>query len=148
MSEHVHVPRCPGAAFGHSDAARRVADEYNMHRIANPYGSIRKWCAFRLEDGTSDHVLYDSKSDCIRHQHNDESRMMFVCIAPATMSACDAEILLAMHRRMYENGVRLVDPDDRRGGRDVIRRAAREDMKAQLRTIRSRGAVAPTNLRN
>lgn len=148
MSEYLHVPRCPGAAFGHSDAARRVADEFNMHRVADPYGSIRKWCAFRLEDGSTDHVLYDSKSDAIRHQHHNEQYYMFVCIAPTTMNYCDAEIMLAMHRRMYANGVRLTDPDDARGGRDVIRRAAREDMKAQLRTIRSRGVIAPTNLRN
>lgn len=144
----IHVPRCPTAAFGHSDAAKRVADEYNLHRVANPVDSIRKWIAFRLEDGGTDHILYDSKSECVRHQHHNESRMMFICVAPTTMNVCDAEIMLAMHRRMYENGVRLTDPDDVRGGRDVIRRAAREDMKAQLRTIRSRGAVAPTNLRN
>lgn len=143
-----HVRGCRGTVFGqsHSDAAKRIADEFNMHREADPYGNLGKWLAFALADGSSDHQVYDSKRDAVRHQHHNETRYMFVQVVPRTMWDCDAEALLNVHRRMYNSGVRLVDPDHRAGGPEMIRRATREDMKAQLRVIRSRGRSAPSNL--
>lgn len=130
----------------HSDAAKRVADEFNLHRVASGQAAIGRWVAFTLADGTSDHQIYDTRWDAVTHQHHHEQQCMFLQITPTTLSVCDAEALLSMHRRMYDAGVRLVDPDHRAGGREVIRRVTREDMKAQIRTIATGGRTRPSNL--
>ena len=131
----------------HSDAAKRVSDEYNMHRIADCHGSIGKWVAFALADGTSDHQLYDTKHSAVRHQHHNEQWYFFAQIRPVTMAVCETEAMLNMHRRMYDAGVRLIDPSHAHGGRDMINRVSREDQGAQLRTVLSGGRSAPTNIR-
>lgn len=133
MTRPPHVPQCPLKAFHHSDAARRFADEYNLHRIGDQYGSVGKWIAVRLDDGSSDHVLYDTKQDAIRHQHHNEKFYAFVRIVPTTMNVCDAEIYLGSLRKLYDAGFRLTDPDNRHGGPDVIKRITREDQFAQMR---------------
>jgi hypothetical protein len=114
--------------------------------VANPYDSIGKWIAIALSDGDSDGVLYDTKAECIRHQHHDEMWYAYVRIIPSNFMPCDAEIFLKMHRMMYDKGIRLADPDSISGGKDVIRRAATEDMRSQLNSIRSGGIIRPSNL--
>lgn len=125
-----HVAQCPQKALPHSDAAKRVADEYQLHRLANFYGSIGKWIAVALADGTSDHTLYDSKREAVRHQHHNEQWYAFIRIGPNNMTACEAEIFLRMMRTLYDKGMRLTDPDAVHGGRDVIKRSTTEDMRA------------------
>lgn len=141
----MHDQSCPGRGFGHSDASKRMSDEYTMHRIANPYGAIGHWLAFRLSDGSSDHVLYDSKSDAVRHQHGNEQFYAFTQIRPCNMSVCDAEVFLRIHRKMYDAGLRMTDPDSARMP-EPIRRSTREDMASQMRTITSGGRTRPSNL--
>jgi len=128
-----HVPQCPLKAFRHSDAAKRFADEYNLHRIGDRYGSVGKWMAVRLDDGSSDHVLYDTKRDAVRHQHHNEMFYAFARIIPTTMNICDAEIYLGTQRKLHDAGFRMTDPDSRSGGNDVIKRVTREDQFAQMR---------------
>lgn len=125
-----HQPQCPIGRFNgrHTDAARRLADQWNLHRVADPHGSIGKWFAVRLEDGVSDGVLYDSKVSAIHHQTRIEKYYAFVRMSIATMNYCDAEIYLAIQRRLYDKGFRMADPDARSGGPDVIKRSTREDM--------------------
>lgn len=130
-----HNASCPFKAYNHSDAAKRLRDTYSLHRVADPHGSIGKWFAVRLEDGTYDGTLYDSKRDCVAHQHHNEQYYCFVAISPANMTACEAEILLGVARRMYEAGFRLADPSHRRGGLDVIKRATVEDQLALLKGV-------------
>lgn len=134
-----HAAQCPQQAFGHSDAAKRVSEEYQLHRLADLYGSIGKWIAVALADGRSDHVLYDSKREAVRHQHHNEQWYAFIRIGPHTMTSCDAEIFLRMVRNLYDAGMRLTDPDAVHGGREVIKRSTVEDMSMTALGI-------PTNL--
>lgn len=139
-----HQPQCPLGKLGagHTDAARRLADQWNLHRVADPHGSIGKWIAVRLEDGACDGVLYDSKVAAIHHQKRLEKYYAFVCISVATMNYCDAEIYLAVQRRLYDRGFRMTDPDARSGGPDVIKRTTREDMFS-LMNLRGTNLIIP-----
>jgi hypothetical protein len=142
----MHTIQCKSKAFDHSDAAKRASDNYNLHRVTNPYDSIGKWIAVALSDGSSDGVLYDTKKECVSHQHHDEMWYAYIRINPSSMMPCDAEIFLRMHRMMYDKGIRLADPDDVKGGRDVIKRSTSEDQFSLLRSIRSGGTIRPSNL--
>lgn len=140
-----HTPQC--RILVHSDAAKRIADEYNLHRCAGGADAIGRWAVFALEDGSSDHVLYDSKHAAVTHQHHNEQRMLFLQISPNSMYVCDAEAFLAVQRKLYDSGVRLTDPDHRSGGRTVIPRLAAEDQRAQILSILSGGKLRPSNIR-
>jgi hypothetical protein len=130
----------------YSDAAKRVSDQYNLHRIAAPYEAIGKWFAVKLHDGDSDQVLYDSKIDAVTHQKHNEQYYAFVQIGPWNMTPKDAETFLAMHRRMYDRGLHMADPDSNSGGRDVIKRVGQEDQYNQLRSMFV-GDRSPSNIR-
>jgi hypothetical protein len=127
-----------------SDEAKRVSDEYGLHRVADPHGSIGRWIACRLTDGTSDHVLYDSKSDAVAHQHHDERFYTFIQLGPWPMTPVEAQTRLDVDRRMYDAGLRLADKGAKNGGMDMIRRVSQEDQLAQLRSL-FRGS-RPTNI--
>lgn len=133
MSES-HTQRCPMRAFGsHSDAAKRLADTYNLHRIGRGLDAVGKWFAAALHDGHSDDVLYDSKRDAVIHQHHNEQFYAFIKIAPCDMKVCEAEIMLRTSRQLYDKGMRMADPDHRHGGLDVIKRLTMEDQLAAMR---------------
>lgn len=124
-SECVHI----------TDAAKRAYDSVRLHVHATTYEErVSSWAAIRLEDGGSDGVLYASKRDAIRHQADE-----FLCAyfsyrgAPNGLTSYkDAAIWLAFHRHAYDRGFRLPDPDDRRGGPDLIMPTAREQVAGQL----------------
>ena len=141
-----HTIQCRQKAFEHSDAAKRASDHYCLHRIADPYGTIGKWIAIALADGDSDGSVYDSKQQCIAHQHHNEMYYAYVRIIPQDMTPCDTEIFLRMHRMMYDKGIRLADPDSHSGGKEVIKRLAREDQSSLMRSIASGGLIRPRNL--
>ncbi len=128
-----HEPWCQMAIMGHSDAARRMADIYNLHRIGMGHDAIGKWFAVRLTDGTSDDTLYDDKQSCVRHQKHNEMFYNFVRIVPSSMKVCDAELLLRTARTLHEKGIRIADPDHKRGGLEVIKRSTVEDQMANAR---------------
>jgi hypothetical protein len=110
-----------------------MSDDYNLHRIALGYDAIGKWFASALADGVSDRVLYDSKRDCVIHQHHNEQYYSYVKIGPQGMNPCEAEVMLKTARSLYDKGMRLTDPDDARGGLDVIKRLTVEDQMAQIK---------------
>ena len=117
----------------HEDAAKRFADNVNMHYRAIGWDAVGKFCAVALQDGRSDNVLYDSKPDAIRHQHHNEQWYAFIKIVPSMMDYCEAQVLIDFHRKAYDAGFRLVDPDHPRGGREIIVRGrAMERVRAQL----------------
>lgn len=93
-----------------SDEARRCAESVNIHLRINGPSAIGRWVAIRLSDGGSDHNLYDSKSDAVRHQLN-EFFCGYVCIPPNGMSEEDAQGWLRAMRRLYDAGFRIADPD-------------------------------------
>lgn len=139
-----HQPQCAMGRLGmrHTDAARRLADQWNLHRIADLHGSNGKWFAVALHDGVSDGVLYDSKVAAITHQRHVEKYYAFVRMSMAQMNYCDAEIYLSVQRRLYDSGFRMSDPDTRSGGPDVIKRSTREDMFS-LMQLRGTNLIIP-----
>lgn len=116
----------------HSDAAKKVWETYNMHRLFHSTNGIGKWFACALEDGETDNTLYDRKQDAVRHQKHNESRFTFIRIVPSSMSQCEAEVMLATARNLNKAGMRLADPDRKDGGMDVIKRLTVEDQRAQM----------------
>jgi hypothetical protein len=128
-----HTRDCPNPGMGHSDAAKRTCDTYVLHRIADPYGSLGKWFAVNLGDGTGDNRLYDSKREAIINQRHNESWYAFIQVTMAQMTVCSAEGYLAVLRRMREAGIDIPDPDDVRGSREVIKRSSSEDQLALIR---------------
>jgi len=126
-----HEPWCRQNAFGHTDAAKRLSDSYNLHRVVLGYDAIGKWISAALADGRGDDTLYDSKQHAVSHQHHNEQYYTFVKIGPSSMNACEAEVMLKTARSLYDKGLRLADPDHARGGLDVIKRLSVEDQLAQ-----------------
>lgn len=126
-----HDPDCPprnrSTLGGHSDAAKRTSDEYNLHRTAGGLDVVGHWIACRLSDGSSDHALYGSRREAVRHQKHNEQLYIYVQIRPCDMSVCEAASFLRFNRQAYENGFRLTDPEHRAGGRQIITRLGRED---------------------
>lgn len=127
----------------HSDAAKRVADGYNLHLTAgmtpgraNPH--VGRFCAFALADGATDGALYDTYRDAVRHQHHDEQWRMYCRVVPHAMTVCAAESQLYIHRLFFERGWRLPDAGDRAGGRAPILLEARENTSALVHALERR----------
>jgi hypothetical protein len=131
---------------GHSDAAKRVSDTYRLHKIGIGNQAIGQWFAARLADGTTDNVLYGTKRAAVRHQHHNEVYFAFVCIGPGDMSPCEADEFLALNRMLYDKGIRMTDPDDVKGGREIVQRSTVEDQRSLVRSIASGGRIRPSGL--
>lgn len=121
---------------GHSDAARRLADKYNLHRTAGARPG--QWFAVALADGTSgDHdTLYDTKGQAVFHQHHNEWNYAFIMIGPPSMSICAAASVMRWQRQ--QAALKLPDRDDPRGGMDVIPRLTQEGQRRQLAALAGR----------
>ena len=120
---------------GHLDSSKRCADFVNLHWAALGFGSVGKWVAIRLRDGSSDGVLYDTKRDAVRHQF-DEFLCAYVRLIGMQMTVCEAEIFLETHRRLYDRGFRLADPDAKSGGRQFLGSNRAEERLRVLRILR------------
>lgn len=136
MKYYMHQSHCPYEnrtnMNGHSDAAFRIVDVYNLHRTADLYGSIGQWIACRLDDGSSDNVLYPTKPIAIAHQHHNENFFTFIQITPAQINACEAEVMLKVARLIYDKGGRMTDGFARH---DPIKRVTWEDQIALSKGI-------------
>jgi hypothetical protein len=96
-----------------SDAAKRMANIINSYVTFVPLWELRtKWVAIKLQDGSSDGNLYDSREDAIRHQL-DERFCAYVCMQSMLTGAkeLDCAIYLEMHRQAYDSGMRLHEPE-------------------------------------
>lgn len=118
---------------GHSDAAKRFSDTYNLHKAAGSRG----WIAVGYADGQSDGSVYDTRADAVRHMWPREDRYFYAILDSApSMSVCAAESVLRWKRIMSE----IEEPDS---GMEVIPRLAVEDQEAQIRAVRTgKGALA------
>lgn len=136
----IHTSDCRNPMMPHSDEAKRLSDEYRLHRLADPIGSIGKFFAAKIQDCTSDHTLYDTWDDAVEHHMSpDPAYWMYVQVVPADMPVCQAETFLKIQRIYFEKGINR--PQDKR---KPIPRLLTEDMNAQMRTI-TRG-TPPRNL--
>jgi hypothetical protein len=134
-----HDPGCKYArpeGGGHSDAAKRLSDTYNLHRAAAGFHA-RGVFAAALADGTSDGILYDSRADAVRHQHHNEQFYAYIRLGAPSMTVCAAESVMRFQRHGYELARRHVDREDRaHGGREIIPRLTNEDQERQIRAMR------------
>lgn len=128
--------RCQYHPGGHLDSSKRCADAVNLHWAALGFGSVGKWVAIRLRDGSSDGVLYDDKQSAVRHQL-DEFLCAYVRLIGMTMTVCEAEIFLETHRRLYDSGMRLADPDSKTGGKQYLMSNRAEERLRVLNILRS-----------
>jgi hypothetical protein len=145
----LHETRCPlnGSNLEHTDAAKRLSDTYRLHRLADPIGSIGHWFAAALSDGDSDRTMYGSRRDAVTHQKHNEMYYCYAQLGPYDMNHCQAESYLGTHRKLYDAGIKLTDPEHRAGGLSVIPRVTQEDQMAQLRSLISGGRLPQSNIR-
>jgi hypothetical protein len=128
--------RNPGA--GHSDAAKRFADVYNLHKSA---GTARGWIAVAYADGRGGFTVYETRAAAVADCWPYEDRFFYCSLAERSMSVCAAESVLRFRRVMAE--MDKPDRDQPGGGLEVIPRLAAEDQEAQITAVRTgRGAVA------
>jgi hypothetical protein len=125
---------------GHSDAAKRFSDVYNLHRAA---GITHGWIAGALADGSSDGEVYESRGEAVAHMWPNEDWYFYATLQQPTMTVCAAEALLRYKRVMNQIEAPHTDRDAPHGGLEVIPRLANEDQEAQIEAIRTgRGHVA------
>ena len=123
---------------GHTDAAKRVSDTYNLHLIGAGDVAKGQWIAVALQDGSSDNTLYASRVAAVKHQHHNEQRYAYIRIMPTSMSVCEAEAFLRMHRLAYDAGFRMTDPQAAGGGYDIVPRITAEEHHAQVDALARR----------
>lgn len=134
-----HDPGCRYAREsdgGHSDAAKRLADLYTLHRIAGARpGQV---FAVALADGRSDGVIYDDKAAAVCHQKHNERWYAYISIGPPSMSICEAASVLRWQRHAAHLADVTADPDNARGGPDVIPRLTIEGRERQIAALAGR----------
>lgn len=112
-----------------TDAARRMSDAINARITFGSWELRNCWMAFRLQDGSTDGNIYDSKIAAINHV-SDYKYWAFFCFRNAMGGAnpFDCQLFLDLHRHAYVNGGQLPDPDAKHpqnsrlstGGPDLI----------------------------
>lgn len=134
--EYARDPANSGRPYGHSDAARRVADHYMVHRVASGLlGTVGKVFAVGLADGESDGVLYDTIQDAIRHQRHSARWYAYLRIGREEMTVCNAASVLQLHRDADARGLNFVDRDDPSFGMELIPRLTVEDQRRMTRAL-------------
>lgn len=125
------------------DAGKRASDVANMYIHFMDQWELRtKWLAFRLQDGSSDGVIYDSRKDAVKHQF-DERRCAYFsfrnCLGGT--NARDMAIFLNFCREAYDAGFRLIDPDYINGGPEILPTANVGDYQKTLMRWRENGGT-------
>jgi hypothetical protein len=131
------VGKCPHP-FGHPDSAKRMSEGAMLAWEADEWASVGKFMAFKLEDGSTDHVLYPRKRDAVTHVSN-EFHYCFIQLHPGGMGLCEAHIMLEFHRKAYKAGFRLADPEAAHGGRSPIPRIGEREVLSQISALNRKG---------
>jgi hypothetical protein len=98
-----------------TDAAKRMADRINTCVAFTSWDTLcNGWMAFRLDDGSSNGTVYDSKPDAVRF--TDEKRHAYWCFRQGMggVPAKDCQLFLDFHRHAYDNGVPMAQTDVKR----------------------------------
>jgi hypothetical protein len=94
-----------------SDAAKRFSDGINAMLTFNKPWEIRySWVAIKLQDGSVDSAIYDTRGEAIKHQ-SDERLYCYFPIGNFLngLKAADAQLLLDIQRHAYDQGFRITD---------------------------------------
>jgi hypothetical protein len=124
---------------GHSDAAKRMCDWYNLHKSAG--APVGHWIAIGLLDGSSDGCAYPTKIAAMRHMHGHERDFTYVQLQPVSMSLCQAASVLYMRRVTDHIAQGHSDLDEKHGGLVLIESATTEDRRRQIQAIRTGNAM-------
>lgn len=141
-----HDPACRYAredGGGHSDAAKRLFDGFNLHRIAlHQLVGIRGWVAVSLADGTVSDDVYDTRAEAVAGMFPNEDRYGYLRLRIDRIpTICVAASLLMMQR--MEASFNSPDRDQPHGGRQIIWRNSITGRENQLRAIQSgQGMIA------
>jgi hypothetical protein len=112
------------------EAGKRMSEALNLRLIFDGPGVTGRWMAFALADGRSDNVLYDTRSDAIRHQFH-ETFAHYEQMRPKSWSADECAMTLQYARAAYDAGWRP-EPD----APAPIKPVRLEDQAQQLRRLR------------
>jgi hypothetical protein len=140
MSTPVLVRHDPGCRWsreadgGHSDAAKRISDTYNLHVTCG--ARLGQVFAFGLADGQTDGQLYDSREDAANHQRHNEGWKGYVRIGPGGMTVCAAAAVLRWQRQAAE--LAPARRGERSGGLEPIPRLTIEGRERQLAAMAGR----------
>jgi hypothetical protein len=94
------------------DSGRRMSELISIMVASHPWDEIiNSWMAIRLADGSSDNVLYESREAAIAHQP-DERWCLYVFMrnCQGGIKPLDAQLMINLHRQVYDAGGRLSDP--------------------------------------
>lgn len=138
INSHGRVTGVKNPGGGHSDAAKRFADVYNLHKAA---GAVAGWIAVSYAEGRGGFTVYDTRAAAVADCWPWEDRFFYCSLAERSMTICAAESVLRFRRIMAE--VEKPDRDIKGGGLEVIPRLATEDQERQIEAVRTgRGCVA------
>lgn len=133
-----HDPGCKYARLeggGHSDAAKRLSDTYNMHRAALGFHG-QGVIAVSLADGTSDNEVYPDRESAVAHQHHNERWFAYIRLNAPSMSVCEAESAMRWQRQAAS--LAPAELGEANGGLEVIPRLTLEDRERQIAAMRGR----------
>lgn len=88
------------------DAAKRISDTISLHVLVTSdlMENVGRWCAFKLQDGTSDGETYPTKDDAMRLQKGDPKLYCYIKIPPDGMPLNHAATYLRICRHpMIDN---------------------------------------------
>ena len=122
-----------GIRPGHSDAAKRFSDVYNLHRAA---GTTRGWIAVAYADGSSSGDVYESRAEAVADCWPYEDRCFYATLSEPSMSVCAAEAILRWRRIMAE--MEKPDRELPHGGLEVIPHADLAGQETQIEAVRTR----------
>jgi hypothetical protein len=128
-------PLCGNLVCRHmplSDAGRRMAEIVNNVRTAADWDDVKSgWMAFKLEDGSCDGTVYDSKSDAVWYMRNKAAKYFYLSLRQCMhgLKPDEATRILAMTRVQSERGRYHPTPDDLS---DPINPITREDFTNEL----------------
>jgi hypothetical protein len=122
------------AAGGHSDAAKRLSDTYNLHMTCG--ARLGSFIAVNLSDARGDGVVYDTRAAAVDHQRHDEGWKAFIKLGAPHMSVCEAASVLRWQRQANElaSGQR----GEKSGGLEVIPRLTIEGRERQIAAMSGR----------
>jgi hypothetical protein len=89
-----------------------MSDRINLMVLSHPWDTLcNSWMAFKLADGDSDGVLYDTRQDAIRHQlHETMCAYFHMRNGMGGANVRDCQLFLNVHRQVYDAGGRFTDP--------------------------------------
>ena len=106
-------PQITALAAVYSDAAKRLSNAINLHIHAQGNEAFFKIIAFRLDDGSSDNNLYETRDEAIRHTRSKPGVWAFAQVHPTGSNPREAESALKWARFTYfELGARIDSGSD------------------------------------